>query len=91
MIMVPNQCFVGAAHCCRGCRAAGRPVALAQQDSVDVDVIISMCVTQVELQHVSTVTIQSAHQGAITAQFVEVGCCLRSPAALQETDRDTHL
>lgn len=80
---------VHVAHCCTGCRAAGHPVALAQQDSVYVDVVISVCVTQVELQHISNVTIQSAHQGAIRAQLLERSRRLRSPATLQEDDHNT--
>lgn len=40
---------------------------LIQQDSVEVDVIISTCVTQVELQHIASVAIQSAHQGVVGA------------------------
>lgn len=77
------------AHRCTGCRAAGHPVALAQQDSVDVDVVVSVCVTQVELQHISNVTIQSSHQGAIRAKLLERSRRLSSPATLQEEDHDT--
>ncbi len=76
-------------HCCTGCRAAGSPMALAQQDSVDVNVSISVCVTQVELQHISDVTIQSAHQGAIKAQLLERSRGLSTPVALQETEQNT--
>ena len=61
-------------------------MALAHQDGVDVDVDISMCVTQVELKHISGVTIQSAHQGAFGAQLLERSPCLSSPAALQEAN-----
>lgn len=91
LVMIKKNLFVCVAHCCTGCRAAGCPVSLAQQDSVDVDVVISMCVAQVQLQHISSVTIQSAHQGAIRAQFLERSCGLSSPAALQETNQNnTH-
>lgn len=64
-------------------------MALAQQDNVDVDVSMSMCVTQVELQHISSVAIQSAHQGAIRAQLLERSCGLSSPAALQQANHNT--
>lgn len=74
-------------YCCTVCRAAGRPVALAQQDSVDVDVVVSVCVTQVELKHISSVRIQSTHQGAICAQLLERSLGLSSPAALQEANK----
>lgn len=75
---------VSTAYRCTGRGAAGGPVALAQQDSVDVEVLISMRVTQVQLEHLSGVTIQSTHQGAISAQLLERGPGLSSPAALQE-------
>lgn len=62
-------------------------MALVQQDGVDVDVVISMCVTQVELQHISNVTIQSAHQGAIRAQLLERSCGCSSPVALRDINK----
>lgn len=83
-------------HCCTGCSAAGCPMALALQDSVDVDVIFSVCVTQVELQHAADVKIRNTHQGAITAQFLERSNGLSSPTSLQEfnhkdnQDNNTH-
>lgn len=46
------------AHCCSGCRTAGYPMALVQQGSVDVDVIVRARVTQIKLHHVTNVTIQ---------------------------------
>lgn len=73
------------AHCCTGCRAARCPMSLAQQGHVDVDVVSSVCVTQVELQHISSVTIQKAHQDALRAKLLETSCGLVSPAALRET------
>lgn len=61
-------------------------MALAQQNRVDVNVLISVCVTQVELKHIADVTIQHAHQGACTAHLLEGSSGFRRPASLQETE-----
>lgn len=83
--------FVCVAHCCTGCGAAGCSVPLVQQDSVDVDVYFSVGVTQVELQHIPSVTIKSTNQGAITAQLLKRSCGISSPGALQETNHNNTL
>ncbi|TNN36630.1 hypothetical protein EYF80_053208 [Liparis tanakae] len=77
------------AHRRAGRRLAGRRVALAQQRGVDPEVLLGARVTDVELQHVSDVTVQSAHQGAVRAQLLETSPGFFSPAALQEENHHT--
>lgn len=72
-----------ATHCCAGRGAAWHRVTLTQQDTVHVDVHISAGVTQVEVQRVAAVTIQSPHQGLIGAQHLESSRGLSGPGALQ--------
>lgn len=61
-------------------------MALAQQDRVGVNVLISVSVTQVELEHITDVTIQHAHQGARTAHPLKGSRGFRRPASLRETE-----
>lgn len=61
-------------------------MALAQQDRVGVNVLISVSVTQVEMEHIADVTIQHAHQGASTAHPLEGSSGFHGPASLQETE-----
>lgn len=58
-------------------------MALAQQDLVDVDVVLLASVTQVEMQNISAVTSQSSHQRIVGAQLLEGSSGLEGPAALQ--------
>lgn len=84
LVMVLNCLLVLLTHCCTSQGAACRGMTLAQEDIADVDVLISVCVTQVELQRVPGVTMQTTHQGSIRAQRLETSPGLSGPAALQQ-------
>lgn len=46
-------------------------MALAQQDFMDIDVVLLLSVTQVEMQNISSVTSQSSHQRIVGAQLLK--------------------
>lgn len=78
--MIIDACL---SHLFPGRRTAGYAMALAQQDFVDIDVVLLASVAQVEMQNISAVTSQSSHQRIVGAQLLKGSSGLKSPAALQ--------
>ena len=64
-------------------------MALLQQDSVYVAVVLCVCVTQQELQRITVVTVEDGHQRAVTAQALEGGSGRSTPVTLQG-EQTTH-